>query len=265
MAAGPRESFEIEPGWLLSHSRKSRRALAELCPTSQKTSQHPSVGAAGISVRQYADKTMKAQLHGSTAKATGIGKELETEDILRAKPQQNTLVMSTPSLARAAVYGNIQELSICGISYEVMAYAAPPKDTAKAPLQMGENSRRPGYGEHNRLQLDLIRMMSPGRPRRRWPIMTPQMCDSSTQVDLSSNASGRSVSTQTAFDEPPSWFDGAIRDLEQAEKQLHGAPRGHPEHHQSVMSTRVLLTVAAIFTVIMHFAGTWLFRSMLSN
>ncbi|KAH9361884.1 hypothetical protein HPB48_003707 [Haemaphysalis longicornis] len=108
----------------------------------------------GISVRQYADKTKKgpkrpsfprkdikivlcprnglnvskhcqAQLHDSIAKATGIGKELETEDILRANPQQNTLVISTPSLARAAVYGKIQELSIGGSSYKVVAYAAP--------------------------------------------------------------------------------------------------------------------------------------------
>ncbi|KAH9378402.1 hypothetical protein HPB48_017515 [Haemaphysalis longicornis] len=127
------ESFESEPGWLLSHSRKSRRALAELFQISQETSQQRSVGAAGISVRHYTDKTKKgpkrpsfaredikivlrprnglnvskhcqAELHDSIPKSTGIGKKLETEDILRANPQQNTLVITTPSLARGAVY-----------------------------------------------------------------------------------------------------------------------------------------------------------------
>ncbi|KAH9374338.1 hypothetical protein HPB48_017545 [Haemaphysalis longicornis] len=117
-----------------------------------------------MSVRQYAGKTKKGpkrpsfpredikivlrpqngfnvskhcqtQLQDSIVKATGIGKELETEDTLRANSQQKTLVISTPLLVRAAVYGKIKDLSIGGSSYEVMAYAAPPEGTAKGVMR----------------------------------------------------------------------------------------------------------------------------------
>ncbi|KAG0419117.1 hypothetical protein HPB47_004355, partial [Ixodes persulcatus] len=88
-------------------------------------------------------KVSSARLRDGVFCAIGL-KEQEAEgDLRRVNPEKNIIVISTPSMDRAKKYTSISKICIAGKTYEVTAYAAPPKNTAKGWDTAWTSARRP--------------------------------------------------------------------------------------------------------------------------
>ncbi|KAH8022015.1 hypothetical protein HPB51_020625 [Rhipicephalus microplus] len=60
--------------------------------------------------------------------------DIAGEDTLRINMRQNTMIMSTPSLANAKEYSNIKEIMISDKSYATAAYVTAPENTSKGVI-----------------------------------------------------------------------------------------------------------------------------------
>ncbi|KAG0428346.1 hypothetical protein HPB47_024663 [Ixodes persulcatus] len=67
--------------------------------------------------------------------AAKINTEEAEEDTLRINPLRNVVVISTPSLNRAALYGKIDKIMIGDQAYGMNAYTTPPEGSAKDGIQ----------------------------------------------------------------------------------------------------------------------------------
>lgn len=162
----PPEEYDDDAGWLDSHRQRSGRALQLLgvtkTPSAGSTSTNDGAHAHeprdrqrrrpqqrprqprlpkedikivirprdGLNIAQVSD----AQLRDSVLCAADIPPTPAAEDILRSNPQQNIIIISTPSMERAEKYNKLRELRFGEQSYAAAAYTAPPEDTAKGVI-----------------------------------------------------------------------------------------------------------------------------------
>ncbi|KAH9367657.1 hypothetical protein HPB48_020384 [Haemaphysalis longicornis] len=160
------EEYEDSTGWLQCHRRTRGRVLHHLeqnttgpanstparnNTTAQATTQrvHPTKSRRprcpklprddievvirprdGFNVARVSDATLR----DSILLAAGLEPETATEDLLRANPEQNILVVSTPLLARAERYARIEKLKIGEALYSTRAYVTTPDDSVKGVI-----------------------------------------------------------------------------------------------------------------------------------
>lgn len=67
-------------------------------------------------------------------RAAKIQPDVAGEDTLKINMRQNTIIMSTPSLANAKNYRNIKEIQVNEKSYTTAAYITAPENTSKGVI-----------------------------------------------------------------------------------------------------------------------------------
>ncbi|KAH8028373.1 hypothetical protein HPB51_016196 [Rhipicephalus microplus] len=75
-----------------------------------------------------------ALIRDGVLRAAKVQPDNAGEDTLRINMQQNTMIMSTPSLANAKDYSNIKEIKIHDKSYATAAYKTVPENTFKGVI-----------------------------------------------------------------------------------------------------------------------------------
>ncbi|CAN7990224.1 unnamed protein product, partial [Ixodes pacificus] len=162
------EEFTKEAGWMESHRRMRNRDLVQLGLTSAAAaSQHDAEGHDAGKERRRDGRSRappqgsrrawrapelpkedvkiilrprnglelrrcsQAVLKDGVRCAANINTEDAEEDTLRINPLRNVLVISTPSLNRAALYGKIDKIMIGDQAHGINAYTTPPEGSAK--------------------------------------------------------------------------------------------------------------------------------------
>ncbi|KAH8028118.1 hypothetical protein HPB51_013165 [Rhipicephalus microplus] len=75
-----------------------------------------------------------ALLRDCVLRAAKVQPDIAGEDTLRINMRQNTMIMSTPSLANVKEYRNIKEIMIDDKSYTTAAYVKAPENTSKGVI-----------------------------------------------------------------------------------------------------------------------------------
>lgn len=164
------EEFSQDAGWMESHRRKGARTLAKLGLTTEEgTPPHSDGGCAAAStgyrgrshVSRYGSqkkprvpalpredvkiilrprdgldlkRCSQALIKDCVLRAAQLKSEEVEDDTLRVNTLRNLLVVSTPSLQRAACYSKVEALTLGNKSHGISAYATPPEDSAKGVI-----------------------------------------------------------------------------------------------------------------------------------
>ncbi|KAH8021755.1 hypothetical protein HPB51_016819 [Rhipicephalus microplus] len=75
-----------------------------------------------------------ALIRNCVLRAAKVQPDIAGEDTLRINMRQNTMILSTPSLANAKEYSNIKETMINNKSYATAAYVTAPENTSKGVI-----------------------------------------------------------------------------------------------------------------------------------
>ncbi|KAH9384339.1 hypothetical protein HPB48_026341 [Haemaphysalis longicornis] len=164
------EDYNNAAGWIESYRRRGRRELAQLTLTSPNKGQHgagyhvdarrgrqdgrprsksrgrrqerraPELPPTDVKIILRPKNNLDLQrcshavLHDSIRNAAGVNLEEALADTLRINNLRNVIVVSTPSLTRATLYGRIDSLRLGDRTHAVSAYTAPPEGTAKGVI-----------------------------------------------------------------------------------------------------------------------------------
>lgn len=97
-----------------------------------------------------------ALIKDGVLRAAKIQPDVAGEDTLRINMRQNTIIMSTPSLANAKNYSNIKEIQINGKSYATAAYIIATENTSKGVIH-----GIPTYDNQEDIQKSLVNQRNP--------------------------------------------------------------------------------------------------------
>lgn len=164
------EEFSQDSGWIESHRRRGAQALAKLGLTNEEgTPPHSGGGCAADATRHRGrshvsryesqkkprvpalpredvkiilrprdgldlKRCSQALIKDCLLRAAQLKSEEVEDDTLRVNTLRNLLVVSTPSLQRAACYSKVETLTLGNKSHGISAYATPPEDSAKGVI-----------------------------------------------------------------------------------------------------------------------------------
>ncbi|XP_049275351.1 uncharacterized protein LOC119405412 [Rhipicephalus sanguineus] len=101
-------------------------------------------------------RTRVALIRDGVLRAAKIEPDVAGEDTLRINMRQNTIIMSTPSLANAKNYSNIKEIQVNGKSYATAAYITAPENTSKGVIH-----GIPTYDNQEDIEKSLVNQRNP--------------------------------------------------------------------------------------------------------
>ncbi|KAH8028904.1 hypothetical protein HPB51_020070 [Rhipicephalus microplus] len=118
------EEYNDTQGWVVSHERRKK--------AKDKRNAEPATNAGGGGL----DLTRQsiAVIRECVLRAAKVQPDIAGEDTLRINMRQNTMIMSTPTLANAKEYSNIKEIMINDKSYATAAYVTAPENTSKGVI-----------------------------------------------------------------------------------------------------------------------------------
>lgn len=125
-AVGGKRPGDGNPGYVTSQLKRGRKA-PQLPPTDIKVVMRPKNN---LDLK----KSSQAALFDSICSTAGISPEAAAEDTLRINTLRNVLVVSTPSMARANIYGRISQIKVGTSVHGITAYVASPEGTAKGVI-----------------------------------------------------------------------------------------------------------------------------------
>ncbi|KAH8036688.1 hypothetical protein HPB51_003940 [Rhipicephalus microplus] len=168
------------PGWVVAHERRKK--------AKDKRNAEPATNAGGASMK--ASRRVKDFLHrrpvpkvpqlpeddykvrpgggmdltrqslalirDCVLRAAKVQPDIAGEDTLRINMRQNTMIMSTPSLANAKEYSNIKEIMINDKSYATAAYVTAPENTSKGVID-----EIPKYDNQEDIEKSLVNQRNP--------------------------------------------------------------------------------------------------------
>lgn len=97
-----------------------------------------------------------ALIRDCVLRAAKVQPDIAGEDTLRINMRQNTMIMSTPSLANAKEYSNIKEIMINDKSYATAAYVTAPENTSKGVIH-----GIPKYDNQEDIEKSLVNQRNP--------------------------------------------------------------------------------------------------------
>ncbi|KAH8036806.1 hypothetical protein HPB51_005934 [Rhipicephalus microplus] len=97
-----------------------------------------------------------ALIRDCVLRAAKVQPDIAGEDTLRINMRQNTMIMSTPSLANAKEYSNIKEMMINDKSYATAAYVTAPENTSKGVMH-----GIPKYDNQEDIEKSLVNQRNP--------------------------------------------------------------------------------------------------------
>ncbi|KAH7934423.1 hypothetical protein HPB51_029191 [Rhipicephalus microplus] len=97
-----------------------------------------------------------ALIRDCVLRAAKVQPDIAGEDTLRINMRQNTMIMSTPSLANAKEYSNIKEIMINDKSYATAAYVTAPENTSKGVIY-----GIPKYDNQEDIEKSLVNQRNP--------------------------------------------------------------------------------------------------------
>ncbi|KAL1474876.1 hypothetical protein MTO96_037702 [Rhipicephalus appendiculatus] len=97
-----------------------------------------------------------ALIRDGVLRAAKIQPDIAGEDTLRINMRQNTIMMSTPSLANAKDYSNIKDIKVHKQSYATAAYITAPENTSKGVIH-----GIPTYDNQEDIEKSLVNQRNP--------------------------------------------------------------------------------------------------------
>ncbi|KAH8030547.1 hypothetical protein HPB51_008667 [Rhipicephalus microplus] len=176
------EEYNDAQGWVVAHERRKK--------ANDKRNAEPATNAGGASIEAYRrvkdflhrrpvpkepqlpeddykvvirpggglDLTRQslALIRDCVLRAAKVQPDIAGEDTLRINMRQNTMIMSTPSLANAKEYSNIKEIMINDKSYATAAYVTAPENTSKGVIH-----GIPKYDNQEDIEKSLVNQRNP--------------------------------------------------------------------------------------------------------
>ncbi|KAH8022351.1 hypothetical protein HPB51_023422 [Rhipicephalus microplus] len=118
------EEYNDTQGWVVAHERHKK--------TKDKRNAVPATntGGGGLDLTRQS----LAVIRDCALRAAKVQPDIAGDDSLRINMRQNTMIMSTPSLANAKEYSNIKEIMINDKSYATAAYVTAPENASKGVI-----------------------------------------------------------------------------------------------------------------------------------
>ncbi|KAH8009271.1 hypothetical protein HPB51_014240 [Rhipicephalus microplus] len=118
------EDYNNTQEWVVAHERRKKaKDKRDVVPaTNAGVPKEPQLQEGGLDLTRQS----LALIRDGVLRAAKVQPDIAGEDTLRINMRQNTMIMSTPSLANAKEYSNIKEIKIHDKSYATATYVTAP-------------------------------------------------------------------------------------------------------------------------------------------